>query len=520
MVWLHFTRMWNAEHFQFFPVALVATAVLAHSRRTDIVAAATPPKRWVVWIGLGIIGFTSVLATLLGFALTGWLSFVAFLALMVYSTYGFGGLWASAPVWLMLLVIKPVPTFLEQFLTINMQKGASSLAGNLLNLMGIVHYQQGVVLRLVGQSFLAEEACSGIRSLFSSIAAITFLGFMNRYHWFRHLVNIAQTIIWVVVLNAFRIAAVIYVEDQTEYSIASGFAHELFGYVVFFAIFGLVLSTDRLFAAVVLPALRDSPEDVPGMPSHWTDSLNWPGGLMDGVVLTSTFLLVAFLSIRMLTRVPDYKPMFGEPLPIAERDFITSELSGWQMVDFRHQKRTEHDLQGAESFIWELKKDDKMVLLSLDGSFNDFHDLEWCYSALGWDCKSNRLYTSIADRAQGKVMPDGEFTHIGLEKNTGETGHVVFAAIDRNGVIVVPPPGINQEAWSFISQSLLNAGRYAFGLSAPDDFRAATFEGPVSTLQLVYYPRDPIEDEELEELKKLFLLAREQLRKTSRFLPG
>jgi exosortase/archaeosortase family protein len=373
---------------------------------------------------------------------------------------------------------------------------------------------------LANQSFLTEEACSGIRSLFSSIAAITFLGFMNRYHWFRHMVNIGQTIVWVIVLNAFRIAAVIYVEDQTDLSIASGLPHELFGYLVFFAIFGLVLSTDRLFAAVVLPAVHDSPENVPGMPSYWTESLNWPGGLVDGIAFASAFVLVAFLSIRMMTRVPDYKPMFGESLPIAERDFIPSELSGWRTVDFIHEKRTEHDLQGSESFIWELRKNDKTILLSLDGSFNDFHDLEWCYSALGWGCKSNRLYTSIVDRAQGKTMPEGEFTHIALKKNTGETGHVLFSAVDRNGIIVAPPPGIDQEAWRFISQSLWNAGRYAFGLKGLDDLRASTFEGPVSTVQLVYQPRDPIEEEELDELKKLFLLARESLRKTSRFLPG
>jgi exosortase len=111
----------------------------------------------------------------------------------------------------MLLVIRPVPGSLEQLLTINMQKVASTLAGNILNIMGVLHYKQGVVLKLVGQSFMAEEACSGVRSLFSSITAIVFLGLMNRYHWSRHLFNVMQTIMWVVVLNAFRIAVVVYV---------------------------------------------------------------------------------------------------------------------------------------------------------------------------------------------------------------------------------------------------------------------------------------------------------------------
>ncbi len=520
MVWLHFSRMWHAEHFQFFPVALIATAVLAYSRRTDIVAAATLPLKWVVWIWAGIIGVTSLFAALLGFALTSWLSFIAFMALLVYATYGWGGLKASLPIWLMLLIIKPVPTFLEQFLTINMQKGASSLAGNLLNMMGIVHYQQGVVLKLVNKAFLAEEACSGIRSLFSSLAAITFLGFMNRYHWFRHLINILQTCVWVVVLNAFRIAAVVYVEDQTSFSIASGFAHDMFGYLIFFAIFGLVLSTDRLLAAVVVPAIHDSPENVEGMPQHWTEAFNWPGGFVDGVVFSATFLLVFVLSIRMVTRVPDYRPLFGEPLPVAEQDFIPLEFDGWQRVDFEYLRRTEHDLQGAESYVWTLQKDDKIIKLSLDGSFTEFHDLVWCYSALGWNYKQDRHYTPVADRAQGIQLPDGEYTHLSLDKNTGETQHVIFSAIDRKGVLVVPPPVVDQDLVRFITEMLRDAARYAFGLKSKDDLRTSTFDGPLSNIQLVYTPRDPIDEEELAELKKLFLTLRGQLLRTSRFAPG
>ncbi len=518
LVWLHFTRMWNAEHFQYFPVAIAAAGVLGYSRRHDIVSGATIPRTWLVWIGLGAVVLVQLFSCMLGLALTSWLCFIAFLVVMLYAGYGWGGVKAAIPVVVMLLIIKPVPTFLEQFLTINMQKGASVLAGNLLNLMGVLHYRKGVVLSLIGQSFLTEEACSGIRSLFSSLAAITFLGLMNRYHWLRHAANIIQTIMWVIVLNAFRIAMVVYVEDQTSFSIASGWVHDAFGYLIFFAIFGLVLSTDRLFAAIVVPTVHEPPENPPELPASWTDYLVWPGGVIDGLAFASLFGLVAILSFRMLFLIPDYKAGFAERLPAADRNFLPEELKGWQITDFQHVRRTEHDFQGAESFVWELTKDKVRVTLSLDGSFKEFHDLAWCYSALGWQCKSDRLYSTIAERSEGKFIENGEFTHIELSKNTGETGHVLFSAMDRRGLVVVPPPNFGQETGVFVTQAVINSLRFALGMQTTEGLRAATFEGPVSTIQLVYIPQDPITEEELEELKSIFLASREQLRNTSRFL--
>jgi exosortase len=523
MLWLHFTRMWNAEHYQFFPVALVATGVLAYGRRADILAAATRPNPWLLWMGSGVTIATCLLASLLGLALTGFLSCVAFLSVVIYAGYGRGGLWASMPIFVMLLIIKPVPTFLEQFLTINMQTLASSLGSHILNLMGILHYQQGVVLRLVNASFMAEEACSGIRSLFSSIAAITFLGLMNRYHWARHLVNILQTIMWVIILNAFRIAFVVYVEDKfgPSFSIASGWPHELFGYLIFFSIFGLVLSTDRLIAGVVVPKVLEPPQDVATLPKHWSDYLVWPGGTTGGLVLASIFGLVGLLSIRMLYLVPDYKTGFAaEDLPPAERDYMPEQIAGWEVIGFRHAHRSEEDLQGKDSYLWELRKGDKQVTLSVDGSFNEFHDLLWCYTALGWSCAPDRLYTPIADRADGKVMDDGEFTHLRLNKLTGETGHVIFSGVDKNGTIVVPPPQVGQETAVFFQQALANALRFAVGLDTQEGLRAKTFQGPVSNIQLVYVPNEPVDGTEIDELKKLFLAARDILRQTPRFEPS
>ena len=95
------------------------------------------------------------------------------------------------------------------------------------------------------KQFFAEEACSGVRSLFSSTAAISVLGVYLSYPWWRLIFNLIQTTIWVLVGNALRIATVVYVADSWTDSIASGPAHELLRLGVFLFIFVLALSTDR-----------------------------------------------------------------------------------------------------------------------------------------------------------------------------------------------------------------------------------------------------------------------------------
>jgi len=108
-------------------------------------------------------------------------------------------------------------------------------------------------------------------------------------------------------------------------------------------------------------------------------------------------------------------------------------------------------------------------------------------------------------------------TRLDLRKLSGETGVVMFSAIDKGGEVVVPPPEFGQETGVFIQQAIINKLRYAIGMQTQDGLRATTFVPPVSTVQLVYMPTEPANEEELNELKKLFLEARETLKRSPRF---
>jgi exosortase len=511
----HFGWLWQLEHFQYFPVALAAAAVVAHDRRFDILQRATSPRNWVVYGGLLAMVACLCLGLLLGFPMVGWLSILGFLAVLLYASYGWGGLAAAWPVFLMLLLTRPLPDQLVQPVTIGMQKLASSLASGWLDIFQVMHVQQGVVLSLVGKSFMAEEACSGIRSLFSSIAAIVFFGLMQRYGWRRHAFNILQTIFWVVIFNAVRIAAVILVEDRWDFSIAEGWRHELFGYVIFFLIFGTILSTDQLLGAIFPPA-EPLPPPAPDKVIPWYRALVWPGSPASVLGFSGAYLLLGLLSIRMLSLQP-VRTGFIEPLVAASRDQLPPEILGWQVKNFRHVVRDRDDLQGKESYVWEMEKQGLTAVLSLDGTFNDYHFLAWCYSARGWECGVENNYTPLADRAAGKALGEEELTKLALNKSSGETGLVLFTAVDKYGEVVIPPWEFQQRSFEKIIDSFWFSLKFALGQPSVQQIRFNTFVPPVSTVQLLVIPPEPLNEAGEQEVKRLFLTSRDLLRRSSLF---
>ena len=537
----HFQWMWNAEHFQFFPVALMAAAYLAYKRRgllwqhktnydSDgrVLPMRLPSSRgWVVSAGLALVSITLFFALVLQYPLVGWHCFLAFTAILLIGSYGMHGVWAMMPVYVVLLVIKPLPQFLEQPLTIRMQQTATQLASFLLDLVGLLHYKQGVVLVSVGKSFMAEEACSGIRSLFSSITAIVFWGLLNRYSWRRTCINVVQTVFWVLVFNAIRIAIVIYVEERFGFSIATGWRHDLLGFLIFLFIFGMVLSMDQLLASLIEPHfIGDADETIEESRQHipkigWMEWLRWAGNRTSLIAWCALFGLIALFGGQMLFMRPDgvFGNRYAERLAAPDKEVLPDELSGWKLEGFEHVTRPEQDLQGSDSFVWTYRDRAERVIVSMDGSFNDYHNLQVCYWAIGWQVKSDAFYTPITKRIRNEVDESGEFTLLRLDKATGEQGLVIFSAIDRRGDIVPKPLVAISDKLIFLMDRFENTLRLAVGLAPKASQRLTTFVPPVSTIQMVYMPSHSIEETDVNRLRRFFFEIRDRLQQSPRFKP-
>ena len=141
---------------------------------------------------------------------------------------------------LMLPLMVPIPAVIYNQITFPLQLFASSVAENVLSLIGIPVLRDGNVLELAEQKLSVVEACSGIRSLLS----LTFLSLVYGYFseeklWIRWAIFLASIPI-AVAANAFRVSATGILSEYNP-DLAKGFFHTLEGGVSFGFAFALMI---------------------------------------------------------------------------------------------------------------------------------------------------------------------------------------------------------------------------------------------------------------------------------------
>jgi exosortase/archaeosortase family protein len=380
---------------------------------------------------------------------------------------------------------------------------------------------------------MAEEACSGIRSLFSSITAILFWGLMNRYHWFRNVLNVIQTMFWVIIFNSIRIMVVVWVEENTRFSVASGWRHDLLGLLVFFFIFGTTLSMNQLIG-VFAPLPKDYDDDLdevsvatnattkPVIGAAWTESLRWNGSTRSAVFWCGVFGILSIASLRLSYLDVRYQydgKATERALVKPEMGFLPSRVNEWQTVSFDHEQRGDGHNMGADSYIWKLVSDNgKVVLVSIDGVFDDYHELANCYDNLGWNVAREVFYGKDSEQAYDSEAVPLKLTRLNLTKQTGESGLVLFTAVDRNGGVVVPTPSKATDMVNLLNEKAVGTFRALVGKQSYSGSREAFFQPPVSTIQMIYQPNRAVTEEDATEVRSLFLQVREILRKSPRFV--
>ena len=246
-------NMSQKEHYQFFP--LLVAWIVWHGWQAWRSPAQREPKEgygwaWGLLIADGLVLSLSALAFSPFLVMPALLLWVASAMLARHGRRGWSG---ALPLALPMAFLIPLPFNWDQRLVTQLQFAASLLASWTLDAIGEMHFRDGVVLATGENRYLAEEACSGIRSLFSSLAAMAVYSLGQGYSLIRYLLNQAQTFIWVIAGNGLRVAMIIVIADNWTPAIAQGWPHEVLGLVVFGGIFLLALSTDQLGPRANLP---------------------------------------------------------------------------------------------------------------------------------------------------------------------------------------------------------------------------------------------------------------------------
>ena len=210
------------------------------------------------WLGLGVtaIGlflyFLGELGTLYVLLQYG---FIITLVGLVYAWLGwkaFRHIWVAM---LLLFFTVPLPSFLYNNLSSQLQLISSEIGVWFIRQFGISVYLAGNVIDLGSMQLQVVEACSGLRYLFPLMTLAFIVAIFFRGAWWKKLLIFLSSIPITVLMNSFRIGVIGVLVEYWGTSMAEGFLHDFEGWVVFMAAFAVLLVEVWLFALFSKPRL-------------------------------------------------------------------------------------------------------------------------------------------------------------------------------------------------------------------------------------------------------------------------
>lgn len=202
------------------------------------------------WTGLGVtligillffLGELSALHVAMQYAL---LVVIAGMILAFTGRPGFRVIWVPV---LLLVFIVPLPGFLYQELSGQLQLISSQLGVWVIRLFGISVFLEGNVIDLGSFKLQVVEACNGLRYLFPLMT----LGFIAAYFYkaafWKRAVIFLSTIPITILMNSFRIGMIGVAVEYWGKEMAEGLLHDFEGWVVFMASLAVMVLEMWLF---------------------------------------------------------------------------------------------------------------------------------------------------------------------------------------------------------------------------------------------------------------------------------
>ena len=172
-----------------------------------------------------------LLLTVIGvfFALGGWSLIVALLLPLAY-----------------LVFAVPLPATLTNKVTIPLRGLVTVISADTFRLAGIDVTREGNVIHLPAATLGIVDACSGIRSLFTMLAVVGAIICLSRPSLWRAVILAAAAVFAAIVGNVFRIVSSGFLTHWIGPQYASGWRHDVCGWISFMVALGLLFSLSKL----------------------------------------------------------------------------------------------------------------------------------------------------------------------------------------------------------------------------------------------------------------------------------
>lgn len=486
-VWTFASYLLQRPEYQATPIVLLAIGYLGLERlrrRTDhpeyLAGQSAATNRWLRWgaMASGLVGGAIVLG---GVSMwSPWLVIVGLIVLaaaLVFRIHRLSigpSLW---PVWLLLLLVVPPPLNLGQELTTKLQLLSSSLASILLEVIGILHVLNGNTLEIAGRELFVDEACSGIVSLITIIAAIAIYCVWQARSLPHTLIMLVIGTAWTVLMNAVRIATITVALARFDVDWTEGVSHAALAMVLFAISLAVLHYLDFVLREFLRP-IDESEVAYEGTSGGWLVRF-WDRWVADhdlpaeideplteisvatdtrttqppGLRLTHRLFRLPLLAVLIVTpaigvqfwTMPERPPIVDSRLAARSLDTALSlnrdadpaaEISALNLVDFRIDHRDARDIWGEHSRQWEyVDGDGHRYLVSLDFLFGPgWHDIKYCYPGIGWSVSDYRSHPHTAGQS------DVSLNAFDLHRSDSDLmGYAVFLGFRPDGTGIVRP---------------------------------------------------------------------------------
>ena len=210
-------------------LVIPAAICMAWTKRAELRQISRAPSFW----GVVLMCFGATQAIVGSLAHWTWVSRMAFLVSLVgciVALYGFRMVLGLAyPLCTLVLMVTP-PTFLYERLTLDLQLLASKVGERSLEALGYPVLREGNVLEMVDIKLSIEEACSGIRSLFSIWFLCVVYGYFFVTGKILRMLIVLSAVPLAILGNAGRIVMT-GLASQYNRALVEGAAHQVFGYM-------------------------------------------------------------------------------------------------------------------------------------------------------------------------------------------------------------------------------------------------------------------------------------------------
>jgi exosortase len=542
-------RMWETEHYQFFPLILVGSIYLGYRCWIESSEALTPlsPGRRPVRVALSFASMLVLAIAIL--ADSPWLAAISFMLTSASVVYLIGGMKlirVFLPAWSFLWLSVPLPLGLDQYLIQQLQQTATQFASGLLDLLGYRHFVSGVVLELPGRSFEVEEACSGIHSLFAAITCTVLYAVLMHRGILRITILALLAVLWVLIVNAARVTAITALCERWDLPIADGFGHDLVGGIAFLTCMMLLVSTERLllfffpypFHLVdyfnfrqkrrttkkssssktnrTAPSRSQSTDANDKTSSPLTPSTSRRAipskverntGRLEGIPLAMLGVILLFgqFTFGGLLGNVDVSQEGLTQISQTSEGSMPIRIDSWQRTGFERIVRAVGDENGEFSRIWKYQQDNLTGLVSIDGPFVGWHNLGNCLAGQGWTIEETTIETHKSQPGAQEVP----YVRMSVRKGLGQCAEVFYAVLDGQGAPAKP-------AETYLAfRAIRRFPKLAELLerfSGTDDAAFASSDSTTFQVQLFHESTEPASDEIADELRRLFTSAVQRVR--------